>query len=109
MKKENIIIIFYIIYFGWLFTVAFLTPSIDTLNYFTSIVTVIYFVFLKEKGDFIWFWISALVPLIIAAVSFSNWQFKFDSSLLYYTPLWLPLAWGTTIVALRKFYILITR
>ncbi len=109
MKKENIIISFYVVYFGWLFTVAFLTPSVTILNYFTATVAVLYFVLLREKGDIVWFWISALIPLLVAATSFGNWQFSFDFNLLYYTPLWLPLAWGTTIVALRKFFILVTK
>src|SRR4030042_2521025 len=106
MKKENIIIIFYVIYFSWLFTVAFLTPSVNILNYFTSFVSVIYLIFLRENGDLFWFCMSALIPLFFAAVTFSNWQFKFEAGMLNYLPLWLPLAWGTTIVALRKFYIL---
>jgi hypothetical protein len=109
MKKENIIVIFYVLYFSWLFTVAFLTPSTNILNYFTSVVTLFYFLFLRGKGDFSWFWISALFPLFFAAFSLAHWQIKFEPTLLYYTPLWLPLAWGTTIVALRKFYTLISR
>lgn len=109
MKKENIIVAFYVLYFGWLFTVAFLTPSLDILNIFTSIITILYFIFLKEKWDLVWFWVAALAPIAIGTVTFANWQFKFESGLLPYIPMWLPLAWGTTIVALRKFFILITR
>lgn len=108
-RKENIIVAFYVIYFSWLFTVAFMTPSMDILNYFTITVALFYFIFLKEKGDLILFWSFALLPIIIAATTFSQFQLKFESGIIQYTPLWLPLAWGTTAVALRKFYILVTR
>lgn len=109
IKKVNIIVIFYILYFSWLFTVAFLTPSINTLNYFTSFVAVFYFLLLRQEGDLFWFWASAAIPLILSLTSFSNWQFKFDLEMIKFVPLWLPLAWGTTVVALRKFYYLISR
>lgn len=107
MKKENVIIIFYVMYFTWLFTVVFLTPSLNILNYFTASVTIFYFFLLREKGDLGWFWSAALIPLIIAVVSFNKWQFSFDIDMIYFTPLWLPLSFGITVVALRKFYILI--
>lgn len=109
MKKENIIVIFYVIYFSWLFTVAFLTPSHEFLNYFTISITLIYFTFIKEKGDLLWYWLSALLPILITSTSFKNFQIYFDITIFQYMPLWLPLAWGITIVALRKFYILVTR
>jgi len=107
MKKENIIVAFYILYFSWLFTVAFLMPSLKVLNYFTGIVTLFYFVFLREKGDIFLYIIACLIPVLIGATTFSQWQFKFNTNLLNYIPIWLPLSWGTTVVALRKFFILI--
>ena|SRR3989344_3040895 len=101
------IIVFYILYFFWLFTVTYLTPEVTILNYFTIAVSIFYFLLLREKGDFFWFWLSALVPVLFAAISFVNWELKFDLDLVAFMPIWLPLAWGTTVVALRKFYIVI--
>ena len=104
-KAATPVIIFYILYFFWLFTVTYLTPEVAILNYFTLAVTLFYFVFLREKGDILWFWLSAMIPVFITTFSFNNWQPKFDFGLIAYMPLWLPLAWGTTTVALRKFYL----
>ncbi len=109
MKKENIIILFYFLYFSWLFTIAFLTPTVKSLNYFTIIVSFFYFIFLREKGDFFYYLFACLIPMFFAIFSFNKIQPVFLVNNLKYVPLWLPLAWGITIVALRKFYLQITK
>lgn len=109
MKKENLIVIFYVVYFSWLFTVAYINPETNTLNYFTVIVAFFYLIFLREKGDLLLFWLGALVPMLLASFSIKNLEPKFDLATVSLIPIWLPVAWGTTIVALRKLYILITK
>ncbi|OGM20308.1 hypothetical protein A2863_01545 [Candidatus Woesebacteria bacterium RIFCSPHIGHO2_01_FULL_38_9b] len=109
MKKDTFIIIFYFIYFSWLFTITYLTPKTDLLNYFTLSIIFFYFVLLRESGDLFWFWLGTLIPILFNLSSFTNFEFKFDLAKIILTPIWLPLAWGTTIIALRKFYLIITR
>jgi len=48
-----------------------------------------------------------LIPIIITAFSFAGGKFDFNFRLITYMPVWLPLAWGTTVVALRKFFLVI--
>ena len=103
--KETPVLIFYILYFIWLFTVTYLTPEIMIVNYFTGGVALFYFIFLREKEDVLWFLIASLIPIIVTATDITSWQLSFNFGLVAYMPLWLPLAWGTTVVALRKFYI----
>ncbi|MBU0570286.1 hypothetical protein KKB40_05960 [Patescibacteria group bacterium] len=108
LKKETLITVFYVLYFGWLFTIAFLTQDSQLLNYFTGFVALFYLVLLKQHGDFWWFLAGILASVIIGTLSFSGFAPKLDLSLIEYTPYWLPLAWGTTFVALRKFYTIVT-
>src|SRR3989344_1616555 len=105
MKKEGIIVIFYILYFTWLFLITYLTNQTRTLEYISVGIVLFYFTFLRERGDFFWFWAGVLVPVIGAAVSLDKGGVDFDIQILTFMPIWLPLAWGTTIVALRKLYI----
>lgn len=107
MKNTTPIIIFYIVYFLWLFTVTYLTPEVMFLNYFTGGVTILYFLLLREKGDLFWFSVSALIPMLMAAISWEKGSLKTDINLVYLMPMWLPLAWGTTVIALRKFYLVL--
>ncbi len=107
IKKENLIIIFYSLYFTWLLTVVFLTQDQRILDLFTITIAIFYFIFLREKGDLLWFWVAAFIPLIYALTPFSQGPLRFNIQNLYYFPAWLPIAWGTTSVALRKFFILI--
>src|SRR3989344_1668037 len=103
--KETPVLIFYILYFIWLFTVTYLTPEIMIVNYFTGGVALFYFIFLREKEDVLWFLIASLIPIIVTATDITSWQLSSNFGLVAYMPLWLPLAWGTTVVVLRKFYI----
>ncbi len=107
MKKETLIIIFYSLYFIWLLCITFLTGNTQILNYFSIVVVLFYFAFLREKGDLWWFWFGALIPLLIGMAFTPKFQPKLDLTILTYTPAWLPLAWGTTFVALRKFFIIV--
>lgn len=109
LKKETLIIIFYVLYFSWLFAITFLSLSTRTLNIFTATVAFFYILFLREKGDLIWFWVAGLVPVFFTVFSLSNWQPKLDLRLLIYLPPWIPMAWGSTVVALRKFFNLVSR
>ena len=108
IKKETLIIIFYVRYFSWLFTVTFFTQDPPFLNYFTGFIALFYFMFLREEGDFWWFATGFAISLILMVFSFTGWKVETDFEVLKHTPVWLPLAWGTTIVALRKFYLTLT-
>ena len=107
MKKETLIIIFYVLYFTWLFTVTYLSPDTAYLNIFTLVVIGFYFLFLKEKGDLVWFTATFLGALLGRLSSVDKGRLNFDIDQLRNLPIWLPIAWGTTIVALRKFFVIV--
>jgi len=109
MKKETLIIIFYILYFFWLFLITYLTAEAKILTYFSIGTVIFYFSFLKEGGDLLWFLLGLSIPLLLASISFKNWVPVFDFDILLLMPVWLPLAWGTTFVALRKLYLILSR
>lgn len=108
MKKESLIIIFYIVYFGWLLVVTFLNLNVDLLNIFTSFVALFYLIFLRQDEDLFWFILSACVPVVFAITIIKGFSIKFEITQIQFLPLWLPIAWGTTIVALRKFFSIVT-
>lgn len=105
MKKENFLVIFYILYFAWLFTITYLNTNTALINYFTFFVAAFYLFFLKEEWDFLIFVFSGLIPVVQTILGFSKWEMDYSPELLSYMPLWLPIAWGTTVVALRKLYL----
>ena len=105
MKKERSIVIFYILYFGWLFALVTLTVDETLQNYFALAIVIFYFVFLRDYWDALWFTTAALILVGGTVLSFNHWRIEIDLEILKQMPLWLPLAWGTTAVALRKFFI----
>src|SRR3990167_4198094 len=109
MKKDSYVIIFYFLYFSWLFFITYLTAKVDILNYFTFSVVAFYFLFLREGSDFFWFFLASTGYLLFSTISYTGSQLTLDTAKLVLTPVWIPLAWGTTIIALRKFYIVVTR
>lgn len=108
MKKETLIVIFYILYFSWLFTLTYLSPSTLIINYFTLFVVFFYFIFLREEWDIVWFIVSASIAILINNSLFLKFG-KIGYGSLEKIPFWLPLAWGTTVLALRKFFIIISK
>ena len=109
IKKESLIVIFYILYFSWLFTIVFMSPNTFFLNYFTMAIVLFYLILLRESGDVFWFIATSGIIAFGSIVQFSSWRLDFDLENLYFTPLWLPLAWGTTILALRKLYYIVVK
>jgi hypothetical protein len=109
MKKETAILLFYVLYFIWLFTVTYLTFNTPILNLFTAFVSIFYLIFLREKGDFWWFFLAAAIPIIVSCFTITGWYINFSTDNLKYFPPWLSLAWATTIVALRKLYFVISK
>lgn len=107
MKKQTLLVIFYILYFSWLLTVTYLTNETMILNYFTAIVILFYLVFLREKNDVYLFILVSIVTLLGANSAFSEWPLNIDVERIVNTPPWLPIAWGTTVLALRKLYIVV--
>jgi hypothetical protein len=109
MKKDTAVLLFYILYFLWLFTVTYLSFNIPVLNIFTIFVSVFYLLALREKGDIWWFMFAATIPIIISFFSITGWNVNFTTENIKYFPPWLALAWATTIVALRKLYFIINK
>ena len=109
MKKENLIVVFYVLYFVWLFIVTYLTPDLAILNYFTLGVAFFYFIFLRSDNDLLLFAFGSLIPILFVVLGVGNPQLKLDFSAIKDTPIWLPIAWGTTFVTLRKLFVLVAR
>jgi hypothetical protein len=97
MKKERLIIIFYLLYFSWLFSITYLIVDTTVLAYYAIGALILYFIFLRERYDSILFSLVALIPLYLLRADIPN------------IPLWIPIAWGTTAIALRKFYTLVSK
>jgi hypothetical protein len=107
MKKVTAILLFYVFYFFWLFAVTYLTFNADLLNYFTAFVILFYIVFLREKGDVLWFFIAGLIPVAYSLFDFSRGNISLTTANIKFFPPWLALAWSTTVLALRKIYLVI--
>ena len=107
MKRETLIVIFYVLYFSWLFTVIYLSPETALLNVFTSVIVLFYFLFLRQEGDFVWFFATLVGAIFGRFISLENRRLSFDIQSINEFPIWLPLAWGTTVLALRKFFLIL--
>jgi len=107
-KRLNLIVIFYVLYFTWLFTLIFLSSRPDILTIFLLCILAFYFLFLYEKYDF---WFFSLVYIgSIAIGGYVAYDPAFNS--IGFPPLgvpYWPFAWGITTLAMRKFYISINK
>ena len=106
MKRETYLVSFYVLYFGWLTVVTFFSPATILLNYFTGAIIIFYFLFLKEKWDLIIFSASSLLSFLTPSMTLNDWK-TFSQLPIMEIPFWLPFAWGTTVIALRKLYTVI--
>jgi hypothetical protein len=97
MNKNHQIIIFYSMYFVWVFTITFLTTDQQILDYFTLAILLIYITFMREPYDALFFGLVSVIPLYL------------NREEIQYTPLWIPIAWGTTAIVLRKFFVLVNK
>lgn len=95
-------------YFIWLTVITFISPDIKLLNIFSIGIVVFYFMFLQEKWDWFFFLLGSLAIVMSIIGQFKNWDLIMDYHKLQAIPLWFPMAWGTTAVALRKFYVIIS-
>jgi hypothetical protein len=105
-NKEKQIVAFYILYFGWLFTLTTLTVDARLQDYFAIAIVLFYFIFLRDIWDPFWFSIFAFAGIANRLHSLGS---GFNYEILQDIPIWLPLSWGTTAVALRKFYIIVNQ
>jgi hypothetical protein len=107
MRKESLIITFYVLYFGWLTSIVYLIRYTQVLDYFTLGVAMFYFAFIREKWDVFWFVLGCFIVVGFVMSSFYNGIFQVNLNSVFDIPIWLPLSWGTTFVALRKFFVTI--
>lgn len=106
-KKTDLqtkIIVFYTAFFIWLTTIIFLKPEESFISYFTGAMALFYFVFLREAGDIFWFILGVALIYLAAIVTIDGLNVTYNVDAVNVVPLWLPAAWGTTLVALRRFY-----
>jgi len=106
MKKDKVVVLFYILYFSWLFSIVYLVNYSTILDIFTFFVAIFYFLFINEKYDIFYFLTGATIVTLGSLYALSRGSFYLGGVLLTNIPYWLPISWGTTIVALRKFYII---
>jgi len=106
IKKDKFLIIFYILYFSWLFTITILGTNNLHNNIFSLIVIFFYFIFLKENNDELFFIASFIFPFLLNTNLFHE-QFSNPSKYSLLSPFWIPFMWGTTILALRKLFLIL--
>lgn len=109
LGKETAIVLFYVMYFVWLFTLAFLSPDKVLLTNFVAGVLVFYFLFLRENKDIVVLSVTFILTIYIRILQMNDWALTFDFSGITSIPLWLPIAWSTTILAFRKLFRIVTK
>jgi hypothetical protein len=107
VKEERAVVVFYILYFGWLFTLTTLTVDVALQNYFALFVVIFYFIFLRDYWDPIIFTVVSILAVIFSVTDFGPAPFTINYESLKVMPIWHPLSWGTTAVALKKFYTIV--
>jgi hypothetical protein len=104
VKKETALVIFYVLYFAWLLVITYFSRDTAFINYFTLGVAFFYFVFLREPGD-IFIFLAVITGMYLFKVySVETQEFMLDYETLSTIPAWIPLAWGTSAIALKKLY-----
>jgi len=106
ISEQTKIIVFYVAYFTWLTLVTFLTSNEILLAYFVGGILAFYLVFLRERGDILLSVGAATAMILVNIGSFNltNGGLSFEAYKLNEIPYYLPMAWGLTVMALRKFY-----
>jgi hypothetical protein len=100
VKAHLSFIVFFII---WLTTISFLWKYSFFLTLLLLAISILYFVFLKKANEYYYFIVAAITgPIGEAIVSKSGlWTYAGDTVLGI--PYWLPLAWGITAVAIKRY------
>ena len=107
-KRINLVIVFYVLYFLWLLMVIMLWVDPVYLTTFLLAIAAFYFFFLYEKYDIWFFSFVYLSSFIIGRSLASDPAFASIGFPPLGIPAW-PIAWGTTVLAFRKFYLIISK
>jgi hypothetical protein len=101
-NKFNKIILYLLLFFSWAGLVISLWGFPRLLTMVIILLTLIYFLFFKQKGDYQWYLVTAILGPIgeIWAVASGLWEYNTETILG--VPYWLPLAWGITALVFRK-------
>lgn len=106
MKNDQAVIVFYLSYVVWLFIVIFLSPDVFLLTLFTGAILLFYMLFLSDVMDIAWIIAGITIFIVVTIVKINGFEITFDNKMLAEIPVWVYLAWGTTVVALRRFFII---
>lgn len=109
MKKQNALTVFYVAYFVWLFAIVFLSRAQEILGYFVIIVLAFYLLLLRDKWDVLVLFATVSIYYLIDITTLSMETISYDFGSISASSLWLPLTWGTTVLALKKFYTISTK
>lgn len=109
MKKESLLVVFYVLYFTWLLVITYISPQTSIINAFSIFVVLFYFLFLRVKGDIMYFWIGTILPALITVFTISGFSISVSLEKLSTLPFWIFIIWGTTFIALRRIYIIINK
>ena len=109
VKKDRFIIIFYVLYFGWLLLTTYLSRDNFYNNLLISFVVMIYFIFLNETFDLFLFLGITLLSYYLMGKLYGYPGIVFTLESIKTMPLWIYISWGFTGVALKKLFSMIIR
>jgi len=109
VKKDKFIIIFYVLYFGWLLMTTYLSRDDFYNNMLISFVVLVYFVFLNETFDLFLFCGITLLSYFLMGKLYGYPTFEFSLEFIKTMPLWIYISWGFTAVALKKLFLMIIK
>lgn len=89
----------------WLILISSLWSNPIYLTIILLIITVLYFLFLKEKKGQYYFLIAAIFGPIGEVIVSASGLWTYHGETMLGIPYWLPLAWGITAVSLHKYLV----
>jgi hypothetical protein len=99
----NKFFVFVLAFALWLILISNLWPNPTLLLLILIILISIYFIFLKEKNDIVYFLIAAIFGPIGEAIVSASGLWKYYGQTVFGVPYWLPLAWGITAIMIKRF------
>ncbi|MCJ7805652.1 hypothetical protein MUP46_03340 [Patescibacteria group bacterium] len=103
MKKIKVHLLFVTFFITWIVSISYLWEYPIHLFVILLLISIIYCAFLKKDKEIYYFIVAAVFGPLGEAIVSKSGLWTYHGVTIFGIPYWLPLAWGITAVAIKKY------